>query len=245
MYKNNTNSTQTKATSSYSADTSDIKVINVIGDGNCFFRCISVYFNDTQIHHETIRQQVVNKMQSDSNKYKQFVSGSFNKHLEDMRKTSGNSLSYVTEAEIIVASDLFEIEFCLQTEINHILGWTRYSSSPYCDHSQMFITIQHQNEHFNPMRNINRPCLCKSLVSKSVETDKQTFNFPREEKKISIHDTYFNENKEIVNTRKSEVYNFSSKKLTKPEIRLLSEGLKFVPTRKTVDIGKLITDLKL
>jgi hypothetical protein len=49
MYKNNTNSTQTKATSSYTADTTDIKVINVIGDGNCFFRCKSVYFNDTQI----------------------------------------------------------------------------------------------------------------------------------------------------------------------------------------------------
>ena len=87
--------------------------------------------------------------------------------------------------------------------------------------------------------------MCKSLVSKSADTDKQTFNFPREEKKISIHDIYFNEIKETVNTRKSEVYNFSSKKLTKPEIRLLSEGLKFVPTRKTVDIGKLITDLKL
>jgi hypothetical protein len=69
-------------------------------------------------------------------------------------------------------------------------------------------------------------------VSKSVETDKQTFNFPREEKKISIHDTYFNENKEIVNTRKSEVYNFSSKKLTKPEIRLLSEGLKLYQHEK-------------
>lgn len=31
----------------------------------------------------------------------------------------------------------------------------------------------------------------------------------------------------------------------KPEIRLLSKGLIFVPTRRTVDIGKLITDLKL
>ena len=169
-------------------------------------------------------------MQSDSNKYKQFVSGSFNKHLEDMRKTNGNSLSYATEAEIIAASDLFEIDIFVQTEINHILGWTCYSSSPYCDHSNMFITIQHQNEHFNLMRNINRPCLCKSLVSKSADTDKQTFNFPREEKKISIHDTYFNENKETVNTHKTEVYNFSSKKLTKPEIHLLSKGLKFVPT---------------
>ena len=48
IYQNNTNSSQTKATSSYTADTTDIKVINVIGDGNCFFRCISVYFNDTQ-----------------------------------------------------------------------------------------------------------------------------------------------------------------------------------------------------
>jgi hypothetical protein len=66
----NTNITQTKTTSSYTADTTDIKVINAIGDGNCFFRCISVYFNDTQTHHETINQQVVNKMQSDSNKYK-------------------------------------------------------------------------------------------------------------------------------------------------------------------------------
>ena len=79
--KTSKNSTQTKATSSYTADTTDIKVINAIGDGNCFFRCISVYFNDTQTHHETIRQQVVNKMQSNSNTYKQFVSGSFNKHL--------------------------------------------------------------------------------------------------------------------------------------------------------------------
>lgn len=58
-------------------------------------------------------------MQSDSNKYKQFVSGSFNKHLEDMRKTNGNSLSYATEAEIIAASDLFEIDIFVQTEINH------------------------------------------------------------------------------------------------------------------------------
>jgi ABC-type thiamine transport system substrate-binding protein len=57
--------------------TIDIKVINVIGDGNFFSWCISVYFNDTQTHHETIRQQVVNKMQSNSNTYKQFVSGSF------------------------------------------------------------------------------------------------------------------------------------------------------------------------
>jgi hypothetical protein len=128
MYQNNTNNTQTKTTSSYTADTTDIKVINAIGDGNCFFRCISVYFNDTQTQHETIKQQVVKKMQSDSNKYKQFVSGSFNKHLEDMRKTNGNSLPYATEAledmcktnrnslpypteaEIIAASDLFEID---------------------------------------------------------------------------------------------------------------------------------------
>jgi hypothetical protein len=55
MYQNNTNSTQTKTTSSYTADTIDIKVINVIGDGNFFSWCISVYFNDTQTHHETIR----------------------------------------------------------------------------------------------------------------------------------------------------------------------------------------------
>jgi hypothetical protein len=69
--------------------------------------------------------------------------------------------------------------------------------------------------------------MCKSLVSKSADTDKQTFNFPREEKKISMHDTYFNEIKETVNTRKSEVYNFSKLPETNCLYLLLSDCILF------------------
>ena len=41
-----------------------------------------------------------------------------------------------------------------------------------------------------------------------------------------------------------EVTNLSKVKLSKYELSLLSKGLKFVPTRRNIDLGKLISDLK-
>jgi hypothetical protein len=38
---------------------------------------------------------------------------------------------------------------------------------------------------------------------------------------------------------------FSQKKLNSAQCRLLSKGLRFVQTKKNVDIGKYISDLKL
>jgi len=46
-------------------------------------------------------------------------------------------------------------------------------------------------------------------------------------------------------SKTSAVYNFSQKELNSAQCRLLSKGLKFVPTKRNVDIGKLIADLKL
>ncbi|KAH3862203.1 hypothetical protein DPMN_025169 [Dreissena polymorpha] len=41
----------------------------------------------------------------------------------------------------------------------------------------------------------------------------------------------------------SVVTNLSKKTLTDAQISLLSKELKFIPTRKTIDKGKLLTDL--
>jgi myosin-crossreactive antigen len=46
-------------------------------------------------------------------------------------------------------------------------------------------------------------------------------------------------------SKTSEIYNFSQKKLNSVQCRLLSKGLRFVQTKKNVDIGKHISDLKL
>lgn len=88
-----------------------------------------------------------------------------------MRKTNGNSLPYAIDVEIIAASDLFEIDMFVQTEINHSIDWSRYSSSSDCDQSKMFITIQHQNEHFSSSGN--------SKICLSVSADFNTKNLHR------------------------------------------------------------------
>lgn len=50
----------------------------------------------------------------------------------------------------------------------------------------------------------------------------------------------------MTNTSKtSEIYNLSQKKLNSAQCRLLSKRLIFVSTKRNVDIGKHIADLKL
>jgi hypothetical protein len=74
---------------------------------------------------------------------------------------------YAPEKTIPISNNIYYLNIGC---ISHSLGWTRYSFSPYCDHSKMFITIQHQNEHFNLMRNINRPCVnlwCQNLLTRT------------------------------------------------------------------------------
>jgi hypothetical protein len=46
-------------------------------------------------------------------------------------------------------------------------------------------------------------------------------------------------------SKTSQIYNFYQKKLNSVQCRLLSKGLRFVQTKKNVDIGKYIADLKL
>jgi len=46
-------------------------------------------------------------------------------------------------------------------------------------------------------------------------------------------------------SKSSEVCNFSQNKLNSAQCRLLSKGLKFVLTKRNVNIGKSIADLKL
>ena len=60
------------------------------------------------------------------------------------------------------------------------------------------------------------------------------------------HDNKGNNVKTMTDTSKtSEIYIFSQKKLDSTQCRLLSRGLILVPTKRNVDICKLIPDLKL
>jgi hypothetical protein len=115
---------------------------------------------------------------------------------------------------------------------------TKYSLYDKCEHSKTCVVIIHEHEHFKVLNKIARPCKCN--YSPHYQRNKN-------DKKDEIkHDNKGNNVKTMTDTSKtSEIYNFSQKKLNSVQCRLLSKGLRFVQTKKNVDIGKHISDLKL
>ena len=78
---------------------------------------------------------------------------------------------------------------------------------------------------FKVLNKIARPCKCN--YSPHYQRNKNDIK----------HDNKGNNVKTMTDT--------SQKKLNSAQCRLLTKGLKFVPTKRNVDIGKLIADLKL
>ncbi|XP_052262490.1 uncharacterized protein LOC127866129 [Dreissena polymorpha] len=88
-----------------------------------------------------------------------------------------------------------------------------------------------ENQHFDFIRQQERPT---SVITKETTLSSEEMQTTRCMAKTK---TKHDENKMSV------VTNLSKKTLTDAQISLLSKGLKFIPTRKTIDKGKLLTDL--
>lgn len=241
------------------------KTINIIGDGNCFFRCISYHLYGTQDRFDEIRSNVVNEMRHHRAKYESLVDGEYRDHLENMSKNTGNSSSWATEAEISAASAYYNMDIFVRGCVGRGYTFSRFSAHAACDGNRQFIVIDHRNEHFNLVLTENRPCECdhcvelaknknaRNGVTGSVCDNVSDSNISAEMgglRENSVDDVN-NKNSSTLRGMKGadkmkckEVINLSKRKLTKAELSLLAKGLKFVPTRKTIDMGRLLADLK-
>ncbi|MEL7079689.1 MAG: hypothetical protein AAGM46_27940, partial [Cyanobacteria bacterium J06582_2] len=143
---------------------SDGNIVEVVGDGNCFFRCISQHYNGNQESHKGIRNQIIRTMKNNRNFYEAYIEGSFENHITNMARCSGNLLSWATDAEIMATSEHYKIDVFVRSKIGQTWNWYRYSIYENCEHSRGFITIQHENNHYNLIVNINRPCRCMNII---------------------------------------------------------------------------------
>lgn len=107
-------------------------VINMRGDGNCFFRAVSYALTGSQMQHERVRQNVVQWMKrNDDTLNNHFGSG----YLDDSRM-SENGI-WATEVEILVTAAFLEtdIQVLCQTGTNNRLSWNRYKSETLGGHA--------------------------------------------------------------------------------------------------------------
>lgn len=195
---------------------------------------------DAQIYHSQIRKEVVQELSHNTNFYAEYIDGNFQQHLINMGKENGSVESWATEAEVIATAYRYNLDIFIQKKISNSLQWIKFPLDHECDHRKEFIAIQNLNDHFDFVRTIERPCNCKTSKEKDTsleiaDIDSDTLDNGLKSKKSSTNNNMGDD---------EAVINLSSRILSDPEKKLLTKGLKFVPTRRKIDIGKLLADLK-
>ena len=139
----------------------------------------------------------------------------------------------------MAASETFNWEIFIKTIVDGNFSWIRHSIKPNCDHVIPCISILHENQHFSLIINNERPCQCNN---QNIVNNKQSNN----QNIVNNKQSKDNIQKEVYSnsdfSEQCEIFNKSSKILTTSQKSLLSKGFTCVPSRRKVDIGKLITD---
>ena len=133
-------------------------IINVEGDGNCFFRCLSQALHRTQEKHSEVRADIVNTMRKDKAFYGPRIDGDFEVHLSNMSKDR----TWATEAEIFAASELLNRDIFVYDQRLKSTKWQLHSRSGKCVHKRKYIAILLKSDHFSLMDVRKRPCICKN-----------------------------------------------------------------------------------
>jgi len=133
-------------------------------DGNCFFRCIAAGIFDDPEKHELVRTSVTNHMLDNESTYKNYIDGNYDVHISCMKQSDGNSRSWATEAEILAASTLYDVDIYVKQYSNGCFSWLRFPverESP----NRKFICMRLENQHFDFIRQHERPT---SVITKET-----------------------------------------------------------------------------
>ena len=125
------------------------KIQKVQGDGNCFFRCLSLFFHKTEEKHEEIRENIVKTIKRNSDTYKALVSD-FERHVSGMEKSDGSEASWATDIECLAASETFRKDILVYSKPKDhggLAGWQRFSRGEGSINES--IKIVFENQHYN------------------------------------------------------------------------------------------------
>ena len=126
----------------------------VTGDGNCFYRCLSVYLYGDETKHERVRKDIVNFMSLNAEKFQEFADEPIGMHLLRQTYTDGRTESWATEAEIMAASALYGVNIKVKAKYQgryvchaHVfrIGGDFDSSIPYNESIKLIYKSNHYN----------------------------------------------------------------------------------------------------
>lgn len=127
-----------------------VECYDIVGDGNCFFRCIALCVTGSQVNHQYMRQLIVDFMQINSDKVDRF-SG-----IKNYMQNSGmiKLATWATDIEICFTAAFIEADiYTFTSNSKGIFNWVRYPSSltqkEEPNYNKMALYLYHKNsKHF-------------------------------------------------------------------------------------------------
>lgn len=157
---------------------------NVDGDGNCYFRCISLALFGHETYHKDVRNRVVNFMIEHGSVFANLLPRGthFFDHIMRMLSTSGERSSWATEIEIFATATLLQCPIYVWCKYGQEMRWVRYQPRfviPNYGPGHSYITIINiENIHFMLAVPPDSECYCQHpppvLESDSVEGSSST-----------------------------------------------------------------------
>ena len=202
-----------------------LQTIRVKGDGNCLFRAVSQAVHNNQDHHAELRKQTVSHISQHRDRYGAYVDTEMDKHLDNMSHTDGRIESYGTDAEVLALAEILQTPIHVYSKAGKENVCQRFGEEATQDGTRCPIRLLNQNDHYEPIAKKDVP------VPKTKRTSKQeSRNIKDGVKDKSSFETV--------------VFNLSNKELTAAQKTLLEKGLKFIPTRKKVNMATILADLR-
>ena len=141
-------------------------IINVTGDGNCFFRCVSLYLFGTEGLHRHIRQMVVSFMMEHSIKFHNMLAEDtdFDLYIHNMSCDDGRLSSWATDIEIHALSTLLQMTLFTYAQHGSRFTWLRFrplfplQEIPY--QRKQYLTFYNTGTHYMLIRPVSSLCNC-------------------------------------------------------------------------------------
>lgn len=133
------------------------KTVPVEGDGNCFFRAISMCITGSETEHTRVREHITKHVGDNPDTYRTFLQsrGGMSQYLRVMRRDR----EWATDVEILAAATLLKtvIEVYFPCRINGRteFRWQTFKPLNNEDMTYPVIYLSNKNDHFDPVVDIS------------------------------------------------------------------------------------------
>ena len=106
--------------------------VDIPGDGNCFYRCISCHNYVSEKQHMQVSKEVIDHLEDQAARLRCYIDGDISNHIKEQRHADGRKSSWATEAEVIAAAYIYRTNIAVTIRLQNHPQWHVYKPFIHC-----------------------------------------------------------------------------------------------------------------